>query len=89
MAPISLQGSDLGIGMIDTVSQISEAPPALPDARRVKVLYPFAPEDERMLTIAAGDILDIVGEEDGWLVGYNVQTGEEGFVPPDFVEDII
>jgi len=72
-----------------SISQTSDSVPVLPEARRVRVLFEYMPEDERMLPIAPGDILEIVGEEEGWLIGCNVETGAEGFVPPDYIEDIL
>ena len=52
-----------------------------------QVVYDFVGEDDRMLTVHEGDILIILGEQSGWLIALT-ESHQEGFVPPDFVEEI-
>eukprot|EP00698_Gefionella_okellyi_P003536 TRINITY_DN13328_c0_g1_i1.p1 TRINITY_DN13328_c0_g1~~TRINITY_DN13328_c0_g1_i1.p1 ORF type:complete len:1633 (-),score=384.88 TRINITY_DN13328_c0_g1_i1:46-4599(-) len=59
---------------------------APPDMRRIRVVHDYATDDPRMLSLYSGEILHVSGEEGGWLIAVNDQ-GQEGYVPPDYVED--
>eukprot|EP01128_Nolandella_sp_AFSM9_P003625 TRINITY_DN1578_c0_g2_i1.p1 TRINITY_DN1578_c0_g2~~TRINITY_DN1578_c0_g2_i1.p1 ORF type:complete len:562 (+),score=185.55 TRINITY_DN1578_c0_g2_i1:40-1686(+) len=51
-----------------------------------RALYDYEAEDETELTIKEGDILHVQTETDGWYYGSNVNGGEEGTFPSNFVE---
>jgi hypothetical protein len=52
-----------------------------------QVLFDYHAEgDPRILEIAAGEILDILGDNEGWLVAVTAD-GREGHVPPSYVEE--
>ena len=50
------------------------------------VLYDYEPTEETELALHAGDFVTKDDEEDGWVKGKNVTTGESGWYSPEFVK---
>eukprot|EP00696_Hemimastix_kukwesjijk_P020007 gnl/Hemi2/9482_TR3295_c0_g1_i1.p1 gnl/Hemi2/9482_TR3295_c0_g1~~gnl/Hemi2/9482_TR3295_c0_g1_i1.p1 ORF type:complete len:666 (-),score=194.75 gnl/Hemi2/9482_TR3295_c0_g1_i1:129-1919(-) len=66
---------------------IAEEPPAV--WNRCRVLFDYAAETEFELSIAAGDVLSILWEKEGWYMGYKGEDEtQQGFFPCSYVEII-
>ena len=53
----------------------------------LKVVFGYTPTDERMLELREGEMVRVVAEQDGWFFAIDCD-GNEGFVPPDYLEPI-
>jgi len=53
----------------------------------LKVVFGYAPADERMLELREGEMVRVVAEQDGWFFAIDCE-GNEGFVPPNYLEQI-
>jgi len=53
----------------------------------MKVIFSYLPEDSRMLELREGETVRCVAEQDGWLFALDCE-GNEGFVPPSYVEPV-
>ncbi|KAJ3348930.1 class II myosin [Allomyces javanicus] len=53
-----------------------------------KVLFPFAGQDTGELSVAAGDLVDVLRrEENGWWLA-KTNAGDEGWVPSNYLEEV-
>ena len=83
------------IGVFPSVDWVEEigsggAPAAAPAASsfpKCRALYDYQGDNQYELTIRAGDILTIEGNEEGWYSGKN-QAGQFGRYPSNYVENI-
>ena len=65
------------------------APPAVADKPQVKVKYDFESPAAGQLTIKVGEVLDLSRKENnGWWLCKNPRTGQEGWAPAAYVEEI-
>jgi len=64
---------------------ISEPESVQASDRKCRALYDYEAENEYELTIHAGEIITVEGNEEGWFSGHN-QKGDFGRYPSNFVE---
>lgn len=61
---------------------------------KVRATYKYLCEDEDELSFEAGDIIQVIEyddpaeQEDGWLMGIKVSTGQKGLFPANFTKEI-
>jgi len=53
----------------------------------LKVVFEYQTEDDRMLQLREGETVRVVAEQDGWFFAIDCD-GNEGFVPPSYLEPI-
>lgn len=53
----------------------------------LKVLFEYQTQDDRMLSLREGETVRVVAEQDGWFFALDCD-GNEGFVPPSYLEPI-
>jgi len=59
---------------------------------QVKASYRYQAEDVDELAFDVGEIINVVeyddpeDQEDGWLMGYKVETGQKGMFPANFTK---
>jgi len=73
---------------VEEIAEAAAAPPSSsPQFRKCRALYDYKAENEFELSIYAGDVITVEGDEDGWYFGSN-QRGNCGRYPSNFVEMI-
>ncbi|KAF2730235.1 hypothetical protein EJ04DRAFT_567896 [Polyplosphaeria fusca] len=71
-------------------AQMTDTPRPQPRPVRVKAIHAFETEVSTELALKPGDIIEVmdIGDESGWIWGKNILTGELGWFPLTFTEDI-
>ena len=56
---------------------------------QVRVSHKYEKQEEDELELDPGEILNVVQiEEEGWMLGYKVETKEEGVFPENFTKKL-
>lgn len=59
------------------------------NAVRVKAIYSFVPQDETQIGFEEGDVLEVhYKDPSGWWEGTSMSTGDSGFIPNNYVEEM-
>nr|AAA67877.1 myosin I heavy chain [Aspergillus nidulans] len=63
-------------------------PPAAAGPKKAKALYDFSSDNNGMLSISAGQIVEIVSKEgNGWWLCMNLETSAQGWTPEAYLEE--